>query len=72
MKRPHGAEIQIEVDEETGYRYIIWQPMVTVGLGDSAGAALEDLRCAAHAGIDCGVDGKLRELAEEGGSDVLW
>lgn len=51
-----GAEIEIEYDEETGYRYIIWSPMVVIGMGMTAGAALEDLREAAHAGIDSIID----------------
>jgi len=66
MERPHPAGLRIEVDSETGCRYIVWQPMVTVGLGGTEREALEDLRRAAHAGIDCSIDEKCRELGPSG------
>jgi hypothetical protein len=68
MERPHAAELRVEVDGETGCRYIVWQPMVTVGLGTTEREALEDLRRAAHAGIDCSIDEKCREVEPGNGS----
>jgi hypothetical protein len=62
MERLHGAALRIETDDETGCRYVIWQPMVSIGLGATEREALEDLRHAAHAGIDGSIAEKFREL----------
>jgi len=52
--------IKIEFDEETQNYYIIWQPIV-VSLGKTKGEALEDLREAAHFGVDTIIDLKIKK-----------
>jgi hypothetical protein len=62
MDMPASSEIQIEFDEEARGYYTIWQPMVAIGMGRTEQEALEDLRDAAHFGIDTKVSSKLREI----------
>ena len=47
-----NKDIQIEYDSVSSTYYIVWQPMVVVGGGSSRKAALDDLKSAAHFGID--------------------
>ena len=47
-----NTDIQIEYDTISRTYYIVWQPMVVVGGGSSRKAALDDLKTAAHFGID--------------------
>jgi len=56
-------DIEIEFDEETQNYYIIWQPIV-VSLGKTKDEALEDLREAAHFGVDTMIDLKLRSVSK--------
>ncbi len=57
-------DIEIELDTETGSYFIIWQPLFASS-GSTAGEALEDLRAAAHFGIDTMIDLKLKEIRQE-------
>ncbi len=53
-------DIDINFDEETRAYYIIWQPFV-VGMGKTVHEVLEDLRQAAHLGVDTLINSKLRD-----------
>ena len=55
------SDIEIEFDRETGSYFIIWEPPV-IGLGGTEGEALEDLRGAAHLGIDTFIDLKIKNI----------
>ncbi len=68
MERPQDSGLRIAVDRETGCRYIVWRPMVAIGLGATEREALEDLRDAAHAGIDGLIAEKYRDLERAGPS----
>jgi len=57
-----GDEIKIEYDEENQSFYIVWRPVVAVGMGETEKEALEDLREAAHFGIETAVNLKLTEI----------
>jgi predicted RNase H-like HicB family nuclease len=65
---PISNEIKIESDDETENYYITWQPIV-ISLGKTKGEALEDLREAAHFGVDTLIDLKLRDIREGGNID---
>ena len=62
MVTPINNEIQLEFDEEFGSYYTIWQPVVAIGVGGTEQEALEDLRAAAHFGVDTKVDLKRQEI----------
>jgi hypothetical protein len=47
-----NKDIQIEYDTVSNNYYIIWQPMVAIGAGSTRKEALDDLRKAAHFGVD--------------------
>jgi hypothetical protein len=49
---------------ESGEYYIIWEPIVT-GMGKTKREALEDLRAAAHFGVDTLIDLKLKNIKKE-------
>jgi len=55
-------EIIIAYDYDSQSYYCIWRPLTTVGLGKTEAEALDDLRAAAHFGIETMVDLKLREI----------
>ena len=57
------SDIRIEYDEELRSYYIFWNPMAAAGLGGTEKEALEELRAAAHFGIDTAVDIKLAEFS---------
>lgn len=59
MSRNH--DIAIEFDEESRDYYIIWEPIV-IGLGKTKRKAIEDLREAAHFGVDTLIDLKLKDI----------
>ena len=59
MSVKHG--IKIEFDKETQSYYIIWQPVV-IGSGKTKADALQDLREAAHFGVDNLIALKLKEI----------
>jgi hypothetical protein len=56
--------INLEFDNRSGEYYIVWEPVV-IGAGRTAGEALEDLREAAHFGVDTLVDRKLQDIKKE-------
>ena len=55
------GEINLEFDRETREYYIIWEPVV-ISTGKTSVAALEELREAAHSGVDTFVDSKLKDI----------
>ena len=58
-------DMKIEFDEVTQFFYIIWQPIV-VGAGNTHSEAMEDLREAAHFGVDSIINLKLNECNRMG------
>ena len=56
--------INLEFDEKSGEYYIVWEPVV-IGAGKTAGDALQDLREAAHFGVDTMIDRKLQDIKKE-------
>jgi predicted RNase H-like HicB family nuclease len=54
-------DINLEFDSETGEYYVIWKPVV-IGMGKTGCEALEDLREAAHFGVDTLIDLKLKDI----------
>ncbi len=54
-------DINIEFDTETGNYLIIWEPLV-ISLGRTKEGTLEDLREAAHLGVDTFIDLKLKDI----------
>lgn len=65
---PSSSDIEIEFDRETEDYYIVWEPVV-ISSGKTKEEALEDLREAAHFGVDTFVHLKLRDVEKGGGSD---
>lgn len=57
--------IKLEFDSETHQYYIIWEPVV-ISTGRTRVAALEDLREAAHSGVDTLIDSKLKDVKKAG------
>jgi len=55
-------EIIIACDDDSQSYYCIWRPLTSVGLGKTEAEALDDLRAAAHFGIETMVDLKLSEI----------
>jgi predicted RNase H-like HicB family nuclease len=51
--------INVEYDRETGEYFVIWEPLV-VAAGKTVKKTLEDLRAAAHSGVDKLIDLKLK------------
>jgi hypothetical protein len=64
MKQLPYNEIMIAYDDDSQSYYCIWRPLTSVGLGRTEAEALDDLRAAAHFGIETIVDLKLREIGE--------
>ena len=62
MKQLPYDEITITYDDDSQSFYCIWRPLTSVGLGKTEAEALDDLRAAAHFGIEAMVDLKLREI----------
>jgi predicted RNase H-like HicB family nuclease len=54
----------LEFDKESGEYYIVWEPVV-IGTGKTADEALQDLREAAHFGVDNMIDRKLKSIKRE-------
>ena len=65
---PSTNDIEIEFDEESQNYYICWQPIV-ISLGKTKDETLDDLREAAHLGIDTLIDLKLTDIREGGEID---
>jgi predicted RNase H-like HicB family nuclease len=57
-------DINLEFDRESGEYYIIWKPVV-IGMGKTRTKVLEDLREAAHFGVDTLIDLKLKNIRKE-------
>lgn len=57
-------DINIEYDSETGDYYIVWEPLV-IGAGKTESEALEDLKMAAHSGVETLIDLKLKNIKKE-------
>ena len=64
MKQLPYDEITITYDDDSQSFYCIWRPLTSAGLGKTEAEALDDLRAAAHFGIETMVDLKLREIAK--------
>jgi predicted RNase H-like HicB family nuclease len=62
MERLSCDEIIIDYDDDSQSYYCIWRPLTSVGLGKTEAEALDDLRAAAHLGVETMVDLKLREI----------
>jgi predicted RNase H-like HicB family nuclease len=62
MKQLPYDEIIIAYDGDSQSYYCIWRPLTSVGLGKTEAEALDDLRAAAHFGIETIIDLKLREI----------
>lgn len=52
---------QIEFDEVSRSYFIFWRTVIA-GLGETPHEAMDDLRQAAHLGIDTMIDSKAREI----------
>jgi hypothetical protein len=59
------SKISFEYDEELQSYYTVWDPMTAIGLGRTEKEALEELRAAAHYGVDTAVNIKLAEISRE-------
>jgi predicted RNase H-like HicB family nuclease len=64
MTGRNSGNINIEYDGETGEYYIVWEPLV-IGAGKAVIEALQDLKEAAHAGVDTIIDLKLKDILKE-------
>jgi len=58
---PRQNDIHLELDELTHDYYAFWEP-VAMGAGKTMRDALDDLRQAAHFGIDTFIDLKLKDI----------
>jgi predicted RNase H-like HicB family nuclease len=58
------TDINLEFDRESGDYYIVWEPLV-ISAGKTERDALEELRGAAHLGVDTIIDGKLKNIKKE-------
>ena len=59
----NNGEIRIDLDKVTHHYNIAWQLSI-IGLGKTKQEALEDLREAAHFGVDSFINEKLRNIEE--------
>ena len=66
MARAPGNNIRIEYDRQAECYQIVWAPMVVVGVGGTRTEALEDLRRAAHFGVDAMIDEKCIKASRRG------
>jgi len=57
-------DIKFEYDKENGDYYIVWEPVV-ISAGKTERDALEELRGAAHSGVDTLIDQKLQNIKKE-------
>jgi hypothetical protein len=58
------SAVEMGLDNETGECCVTWRP-VSVGVGGTGREALEDLRAAAHLGVDLLIDIKLKDIEKE-------
>jgi len=56
--------IDLEFDKKSGEYFIVWEPLV-IGTGKTRDEALQDLREAAHFGVDTMIDRKLKDIKKE-------
>ena len=56
--------INLEFDEKSGEYYIVWEPVV-LATGKTRDEALQDLKEAAHFGVDTMIDRKLKDIKKE-------
>ncbi len=54
-------DINLEYDQESGEYYIVWEPVI-LSAGKTERQALEELRGAAHLGVDTLIDLKLKNI----------
>ena len=54
-------EIDVEFDEATQGYYAVWEP-IAIGAGKTKHEALDDLRQAAHFGVDTFIGLKLKDI----------
>jgi predicted RNase H-like HicB family nuclease len=59
-----ASSINLEFDKKSGEYYIVWEPLV-IGAGKTRDEALQDLREAAHFGVDTMIDRKLQNIKKE-------
>lgn len=57
-------DINLEYDRESGDYYIVWEPVI-LSTGGTERQALEELRGAAHSGVDTLIDLKLKNIKKE-------
>ena len=57
-------DIKLDYDQENGEYYIVWEPII-LGAGKTERQALEELRGAAHSGVDTLIDQRLQRLKKE-------
>jgi predicted RNase H-like HicB family nuclease len=57
-------DINLEYDQESGDYYIVWEPVI-LSAGKTERQALEELRGAAHLGVDTLIDLKLKKIKKE-------
>jgi hypothetical protein len=55
-------DIDISFDEGTRAYYIIWEPLI-IGMGKTVHKVLEDLRQAAHFGVDTLIDLEIENIS---------
>jgi predicted RNase H-like HicB family nuclease len=63
MMKSENKDIQINYDTVSNSYYIVWQPMVVISAGPTIKEALNDLKEAAHFGIDIIIDEKLKAIS---------
>ncbi len=54
-------DIEIEFDEATRSYFIVWTPLIA-GAGGTEHEALQELRDAAHFGVDALIDMKIKDI----------
>lgn len=59
-----GNDIKLDYDEESGEYYIVWEPLI-ISAAKTERRALEELREAAHSGVDTLIDLKLARIKKE-------
>lgn len=58
-------DIKLDYDQEYEEYYIVWEPVV-LSAGRTEREALEELRGAAHSGVDTLIDQRLQKIKKEG------
>ena len=57
-------DIKLDYDETSGEYYILWEPVI-LSAAKTERQALEELRGAAHLGVDTLIDQRLQRLEKE-------